>query len=146
MTTVVSTIFLVLCFPQEGQIITIDQLSFSHLELSLGEYMVLMIDNLKPGIVNLGVELFPYLMGTFDYPSPANDVRFISVVLNQSKAVIFQVASFRMSYFNDPWIFPSPSTSMEGIGHPRMAMHLSTAEVIYIVVQQALANTDLAPP
>jgi hypothetical protein len=59
--------------------------------------------------------------------------------------MIFQVMSFRMSYFNDPWILPSPSDSMEGIGHPRMAMPLSVVEVAYNIVQQALANPDLAP-
>jgi len=67
-----------------------------------------MIDNPQLGTVNLGSRLFPYLMGTFDYPSLSNDVKFISAVLEQLKAVIFKVASFRTSYFNDPWILPSP--------------------------------------
>jgi hypothetical protein len=108
--------------------------------------MVPMISNLQPGIVSLGAGLFPYLMGTFDYPSPANDVRFISVVPDQPKATIFQVMSFITSYFNDLWILPSLSASMEGIGHPRMDIPLSDVEVTYSIVQQASANPDLAPP
>jgi hypothetical protein len=48
--------------------------------------MVLMIDNLQPGTINLGVGLFPSLMGTFHYLPHSNDVRFISLVPDQLKA------------------------------------------------------------
>jgi hypothetical protein len=85
-------------------------------------------------------------MGTFDYPPPSNDVRFISVVPDQPKAAIFQVASFKTSYFEDPWTLPSPSASMEGVGNLGMAMPLSIVEVAYNIVQQASTNPDLAPP
>jgi hypothetical protein len=85
-------------------------------------------------------------MGTFDYPPPSNDVKFISVVPDQPKDVIFQVASFQTSYFNDPWTLPSPSASMEGVGNPGMAMPLSTTEVAYNIVQQTSTNPDPAPP
>jgi hypothetical protein len=108
--------------------------------------MVLMIDNPQPSTVNLGAILFPCFMGTFDYPSPSNDVRFILVVPDHSKATIFQVSSFKTSYFHDPWNLPSPSTSMEGVGNLGMAMPLSTAEVVYSVVKKASTNPDLAPP
>jgi len=82
MNTVVAIIFWVLCFPHEAQIITVDQLSFSHLDPSSGVSTVPMIDNPKSGTVNLGVILFLSLMGMFDYPLPSNDVRFISIVPN----------------------------------------------------------------
>ena len=59
---------------------TIDQLSFSRLDPSSGVSMVPMIDNPQPGIVNVGVGLCPPLMGTFDYPSPSGDVKFISTI------------------------------------------------------------------
>jgi hypothetical protein len=85
-------------------------------------------------------------MGTFDYPPPSNDVKFISVVPDQSKAAIFQVASLRTSYFNYLWNLPSPLASMEGVGHLGMVMPLSTTEVTYNIVQQASTNLDLAPP
>ena len=139
---VVSTIFRVLLFPYEDQIVTIDQLSFSRPDPSLGASVLPMIDNPQPGVVNVGVGLCPSLMGTFDYPPPQGDVKFIS---DHHKVEIFQVLSFRMTYFNDPWILPSPSATMDGIGHPGMSMPLSTAEVAYSLVQQASANTDPTP-
>jgi hypothetical protein len=65
MTMVVSTIFWVLCFPHEGQIITIDQLSFSHPDPSSGASMVPMIDNPQPGTINLGVQIVSISNGDF---------------------------------------------------------------------------------
>jgi hypothetical protein len=138
MKVVVATVFWVLLFPHEDRIVTIDQLSFSRLDPSLGVSAVLMIDNPQPGVVNIGVGLCPSLMGTFDYPPPQGDVKFIS---DHHKVEIFQVSSFRMTYFNDPWILPSPSATMEGTGHPGMSMPLSA----YSLVQQALADTDPTP-
>jgi hypothetical protein len=91
--------FWVLLFPHEGRIVTIDQLSFSHPDPSSGASTVPMIDNPQPDIVNIGVGLCPPLMGTFDYPPPSDDVKFIS---DQPKVEIFQVSSFRTTYFNDP--------------------------------------------
>ena len=101
-----------------------------------------MIDNPQPGIVNVEVGLCPSLMCTFDYPPPQGDVQYIS---NHHKVDIFQVSSFHMNNFNDPWILPSPSTMMEGTGHPGMSMPLSIVEVSYSLVQQALADTDPTP-
>jgi hypothetical protein len=68
-------------------------------------------------------------MGTFDYPFIANDVKFILTIPDQLKDAIFQVMYFRTSYFNNPWILPFPSTSMKGIGNPRMSIPLSATEV-----------------
>jgi hypothetical protein len=45
MTMVVSIVFWVLCFPHEGRIITVDQLSFSHHDPSSGASTILIIDN-----------------------------------------------------------------------------------------------------
>jgi hypothetical protein len=101
-----------------------------------------MIDNPQLGVVNVGVGLCPFLMGTFDYPPPQGDVKFIS---DHHKVEIFQVSSLRMTYFIDPWILPSPSTTMEEIGHPSMSMPLSAAEVAHSLVQQASTNIDPTP-
>ena len=84
---------------------TIDQLSFSKSNPSLEVSVVPMIENPHPGVVNIGVGLYPSLMGTFDYPPPQGDVQYIS---NHHKVEIFQVSSFLMTYFNDSWILPSP--------------------------------------
>jgi hypothetical protein len=94
---VVVTFFQVLLFPREGRIVTIDQLSFSRPNPSSGESIVSMIDNPHPDIVNVGVGLFPPLMGTFDYPPPSGDVNMISAVPDQPRDEIFQVSSFRMT-------------------------------------------------
>ena len=121
---------------------SIDQFSFSRLVPTLGASTVPMIDNPQPGVVNVGVGLCPSLMGTFDYPPPHDDVKFIS---NYHKAEIFQVSSFRTTCFEDPWILPSPSTTMDETGHPSIFMPLSVTEVAYSLVQQASANSDLTP-
>jgi hypothetical protein len=142
MQAVVAIVFWVLLFPHEVRIMTIDQLSFSRPDPSLGASAVLMIDNPQPGVINVGVGLFPPLMGTFDYPPPQGDVKFVSY---HHKVEIFQVALFCMTYFNDPWIIPSPSTTMEGTGHHGMSMPLFAAEVAYSLVQQASADTDPTP-
>jgi hypothetical protein len=86
MTTYVSFVFHVLCFPHEGRIVTIDQLSFSHPESSLGASTVSVIDNPQQGTIKLGAGMFPYFMRTFDFLPPSNDVKFISVVSDHPKA------------------------------------------------------------
>jgi hypothetical protein len=142
MQLVVATVFWVLLFPHEGHIMTIDQLSFYRPDLSLGASMVPMIDNPQRGIVNVGDGLCPSFMGTFDYLPPQGDVKFVS---DHHKVEIFQVSSFHMTYFNDPWIIPSPSATMEGTGHHGMSMPLSAVEEAYSLFQQALADTDPTP-
>jgi hypothetical protein len=142
MKVVVAIVFWVLLFPHEGRIVTINQLSFSRHDPALGASTVPMIDNPQPGIVNVGVGLCPSLMGTFDYPPPHDDIKFIS---NHHKVEIFQVSSFRMTYFEDPWILPSPSAMMDETGHPGMSIPLSATEVVYSLVQHASANPDPTP-
>jgi hypothetical protein len=142
MQAVVATVFRISLFPHEDRIVTIDQLSFSRPDPSLGVSTVLMINNPQPCIVIIGVGLCPSLMGTFDYPPPQGDVKFIS---DHHKVDIFRVSSFRKTYFNDPWILPSPSTTMDGIGYPGMSMPFSAAEVAYSLVQQVSSNTDPTP-
>jgi hypothetical protein len=142
MQAVVATVFQVFLFPHEGRIVTIDQLSFSRPDLDLGASTVLMIDNPQPGVINVGVGLCPSLMGTFDYPPPQGDIKFIS---NHHKVEIFQVSSFHTTYVEHPWILPSPSATMDETRHSSMSMPLSTTEVAYSLVQQALVNTDPTP-
>jgi hypothetical protein len=142
MQAVVATVFRVLLFPHEGRIVTIDQLSFSRPDPALGASTVPMVDNPQAGVINIGVGLCPSLMGTFDYPPPQGDVKFIST---HHKAEIFHVSSFRTTYFQDPWILPSPSDTMDATGHAGMSTPLSAAEVAYSLVQQASATPDPIP-
>jgi hypothetical protein len=78
MQAVVATVFRVLLFPHEGRNVTIARLYFSHPGPSLGASTVPMIDNPQTGVVNIVVGLFPPLMGTFYYPPPQGDLKFIS--------------------------------------------------------------------
>jgi hypothetical protein len=142
MQVMVATIFWVLLFPHEGWIVTIDQLSFSTPDPTLGASTVLMIDNPQPGVINVGFGLCPSLMGTFDYPPPRGDIKFIP---SHHKVEIFQVLSFCTTYFKDPWILPSLLAMMDDTGHLSMSMPLFVAEVAYSLVQQASANTDPTP-
>jgi hypothetical protein len=122
--------------------VTIDQMSFSRPDPALGASTISMIDNPQPGVVNVGVGLCPSLMGTFNFPPPHDDIKFIS---NHHKVEIFQVSSFCMTYFEDPWILPSPSATMDETGHSGMSMPLFSTEVAYSLVQQASSNPDLTP-
>jgi hypothetical protein len=142
MQAVVATVFRVLLFPHEGRIVTIDQLSFSRPNPALGASTVPLVDNPQAGVVNIGVGLCPSLMGTFDYPPPQGNVKFIST---HHKAEIFHVSSFRTTYFTDPWILPSPSDTMEATRHAGMSSPLSADEVAYSMVQQTSAMPDPIP-
>jgi hypothetical protein len=122
--------------------VTIDQLSFSRPDPALGASTVPMIDNPQAGVVNVGVGFCPSVMGTFDFPPPHSDVKFIST---HHKADIFQVSLFRTTYFEDPWILPSPSTTMDETGHSGMSMPLLSTKVAYSLVQEASDNPDLIP-
>jgi hypothetical protein len=132
MQAMVATFFRVFSFPHEGRRVTIDQLSFSRPDPALGASTISTIDNTQPSVVNVGVGLCLSLMGTFDFPPPHNDIKFIS---NHHKVKSFQVSSFHMNYFEDPWILPSPSAMMDETGHSGMSMPLSTTEVAYSLVQ-----------
>jgi hypothetical protein len=82
MQAMVTKVLWVLLFPHEGQIVSIDQLSFSRPNPSSRVSMVSMIDNPQPNIVNIGVDLWPPLMGTFNYPPSTDNVQYILAVPN----------------------------------------------------------------
>jgi hypothetical protein len=115
------------------------------LNLQWGHPRSSIIDNPKPNIINIGIGLCPPLMGTFDYPPPSSDVKFISAIPDWPKVEIFQVSSFPTTYFDDPWTIPSPSSRMEGIWHHGMDMPLSMTEVVYYRIQQACTDLDMTP-
>jgi hypothetical protein len=68
MIIVMSLSFRTLCFPHEGKIVMIDQLSFacSSPNASLGP-SIPVIDNSQPTTENIGVRMYSSLMGTFDF-------------------------------------------------------------------------------
>jgi hypothetical protein len=68
MNVVVSVVFYTLCFPPEGKIVMIDQLSFMHASpnASVGP-LIPMIDNSQLTTKDIGVRMYSSLMGTFDF-------------------------------------------------------------------------------
>jgi hypothetical protein len=71
MIIVVSSVFHTLCFPHEGKIVMIDQLSFvySSPNASLGP-SIPVIDISQPTTENIGVRMYSSLMGTFKFLAP----------------------------------------------------------------------------
>jgi hypothetical protein len=69
MKAVVATVFRVLLFPHEGQIATIDQLSFSRPDPALGASTVPMIDNPQPGVIKHRSWFVPILDGYLRLPT-----------------------------------------------------------------------------
>jgi hypothetical protein len=68
MTIVMSSIFHTLCFPHEGKIVTIDQLSFVHTSPSaLDGPPVPVIDNSQQETEDVTVGIYSSLMGSFDF-------------------------------------------------------------------------------
>jgi hypothetical protein len=94
MKEVVVTVLWVLLFPHEGQIVSIDQLSFYHPDPSSRVSTVPMIDNPQPNIVNIGVGLCPPLMGTFYYRPLTDNVHYISAILTNLGLKYFKYHHF----------------------------------------------------
>ena len=111
MTITVSSVFCTLCFPHDGKIMMINQLSF--LYASLNAYVgssILVVDNSQPETENISVGMYSSLMGTFDFMAPIHHVYAMSSKLVLSERSVL----FLTSYFNDPWTLPSSIVSCEG--------------------------------
>jgi len=50
-----------------------------------------------------------------------------------------------MTYFEDPWIISSPSSSIKGIKHAGMARSLFAANISYQAIQEAIVDSDPTP-
>jgi hypothetical protein len=128
MTTIVSSVFHTLFFPRDGNIVTIDQLSFAYAGANafVGP-SIPMIDNSQPTTENIDVRMYSSLMGTFEFIAPVHHIyamysRFTSLE---------RYVPFHTPYFNDPWTLPSLTMSCEGQSHTRIAMPLLTTEIMY---------------
>ena len=73
MCVISSSVFRVLLFPNEGKIVTIDQLSYTQkTRLDALESNVPFNDHSRLVNESLGVEMYKSLMGFFDMPAPIN--------------------------------------------------------------------------
>ena len=71
MKVVASSLFRFVCFLLDGNIITIDKKYFQNLCLKASSRSsILIIDHSQSAIKNVGVGMYPSLMGTFSFPTP----------------------------------------------------------------------------
>jgi hypothetical protein len=105
MITVMSFVFHTLCFPREGKIVTIDQLSFAHASpsASIGS-LIPVIDNSQPTIEDIGVGMYSSLLGTFDFVASIHHIYSMS----NRYSLLVRSVPFHTLYFSDPWTLPSP--------------------------------------
>jgi hypothetical protein len=139
---IVLFVFRTLCFPHEGKIVTIDQLSFvySSPNASIG-LSIPVIDNSQPKTKNIGVRMYSSLMGTFDFTTPIHHV----YAMSSRRTLIGRSIPFRTSYFSDLSTLPSPTSSCEGQWHAGMAMPLSTTKIAYQAVLDSSTYPDPVP-
>jgi hypothetical protein len=128
MIVIVSFIFHTLCFPHEGKIVTIDQLSFarSSPNASLGP-SIPVINNSQPTTENIGVGMYSSLMGTFKFMTltPSHHI----YAMSSRPVSTGRSIPFRTSYFSDPWTLPSSTASCEGQPHTGIISPTSVSHV-----------------
>jgi hypothetical protein len=139
MTIFVSSVFCTLCFLHDGKIMMIDQLSFVYASpnASVGP-LIPMINNSQATTKNIDVRMYSYLMGAFDFMALIHHVYAMSSrPISKERSI-----SFHTYYFNDPWNLTSSNSSCEGQSHARMAMPLSTTEIVYQDVLDSSIDYD----
>jgi hypothetical protein len=111
MTIVISSVFHTLCFPHDGKIATVNQLSFAYaIPNAYVGPLILVVDNSQSKNENIGVRMYSSLMGTFDFMEPIHHVYAMS-----SRTISLERSvPFHTCYFNDPWTLPSSTMSCEG--------------------------------
>jgi hypothetical protein len=139
MVVVVLSIFRTLCFPHQGEIVTIDLLSFAYssLNASIGP-SIPVIKNSQPETKNIGVRMYSSLMGNFNFSTPIHHVYSMS----SRPALAGRSIPFHTSYISDPWTLPSLNSSWEAQSHACMAMPLSVAEIEYQAVIESSIDPD----
>jgi hypothetical protein len=111
MVVFISFVFCTLCFPHEGKIVTIYQLSFAY--SSPNAYIgssIPVIDNSQLPTVNIGVGMYSSLMGTFNFTTSSHHV----YAMSSRPVSTGRSIPFHTSYFSDPWTLPSSNVSCEG--------------------------------
>jgi hypothetical protein len=139
MTKFVSSIFHTLCFPHDGIIVTINQLSFVHASPNaLFGPSIPVIDNSQPTTEDIGVRMYSSLMGTFDFVAPIHHI----YAMSSRSASSMRFVPFHTSYFKDPWTLPSLTSSCEVQSHTGMEMPLSVVEIVYQIVLDFVTDPD----
>jgi hypothetical protein len=139
MTAIVSSVFLILFFPHDGNIVTIDQLSFAYASPSASVGLSIpVVDSSQLTTKNISVRMYSSLMGTFEFMAHVHHIYTMSTrPVSPERSV-----PFHTSYFNDPWNLPSSTASCKGQSHTRMGMPLSTVEIVYQAVLDSSTDSD----
>ena len=112
MQAVALSLFWVVCFPLDGNIVMIHQISFdnSTSKVSSGT-SIPFIDHSYPVTENVGVGMHPSLMGTFSY--------VVLVLMNGSihgnASMSLSLVPFHTSNMDDPWTLPYSTTLGDSI-------------------------------
>ena len=103
MQAVASSLFRVVCFQFNGNIVTIDQMSFKNpcVTASLGAFVPIVKHSLLT-TRSVGVGMYPSLMGSFSCPAP---ILMIGSTFSEAFSSLRSV-SFRTTHMEDPWILP----------------------------------------
>jgi hypothetical protein len=97
-----------------------------------------MINNSHPATENIGVKMYSFLMGTFNFMVLIHHIYAMSSRSSSSKRFV----PLHTLYFNDPWTLPSSTASGEGKSHIGMAMPLSVAKIAYQVILDSFVNPN----
>jgi hypothetical protein len=87
---------------------------------------------------NIGVRMYPSLMGTFNFFAP---ILYINSMSDESSSSLRPV-SFCASYFDNPWNLPSLTMSYEGHLHIKIAMPLYVVNITYQAILDASTYPD----
>jgi hypothetical protein len=146
MVVIVSSIFRMLCFPHQGEIVTIDQLyfAFSSPDASV-EPSIPVVENSQSITGNIGIRMYSSLMVTFDFSAPIHHIYTMSSMPTSVERSI----PFCISYFSDPWNLPSPASSNEGQSHagmllsPKFHPHMATRNPHHQNSNEVIHGTEL---
>ena len=138
MDAIVSSLFLILCFPHEGRMVKFDQMDYSLGEFhESSESIAPLLDNPRQPIPYLGVGMYSSLMGNFDLPTLIASINDFS-----SSKVPSQREFFRTHYFSDPWPLPSSTTTLDEVKVGGMACATFATEISH---QSIIDSADFDP-
>ena len=107
-----SSLFCVVCFPFNGKIVTIDQMSFKNLSVTASSgASIPIVEHSQLTTGSVGVGMYPSLMGIFTCLAP---ILMIGSYSGEASTSMRSV-SFRTSHMEYPWILPTLNTSSEPI-------------------------------
>ena len=113
MQAVASSLFRVVCFPSNGKIVMIDQMSFKNPNVTPSSVTSIpIINHSQPATRSVGIGMYPSLMGSFSCPTLVLMIGSSSSQASSSLRSVF----FCTTHMEDPWILPTPSPSSDPIG------------------------------